>query len=252
MEKNTIIDIETSMGNIRVKLYNDTPLHRDNFIRLVNEGVYDHVLFHRVIKNFMIQTGDPSSKPTGMQPSIDISQYTYTIPAEIVSPKHFHKKGALAAARLGNDTNPEKASNATQFYIVTGKTYDETELDKLYNSIYQNKVEERLEKISRSHMKELFILRRSENKEKLQALLESFQKQAEKDVAMHAPEKFSLEQKTAYTSIGGAPHLDGEYTVFGEVIEGLQVVASIENTKNRKNHPTKEVYIKKAYVKEMA
>ncbi len=252
MEQETIVRIETSMGNIRVKLYNDTPQHRDNFIKLVNNGVYEQVLFHRVIRNFMIQAGDPASKPANMRSTTDARQYDYTIPAEIVYPKHFHKRGALAAARLGNETNPEKASSSTQFYIVTGKIYDEEQLNKLYESIYQQKVEECLENISRSHMKELFLLRRSGNQEKLQTLLKNLQLQAEKTVAQHAPEKFNSEQEATYASIGGAPHLDGEYTVFGEVIDGMDIVTSIENTETRKDRPIENIYIQKAYIEKNA
>ena len=241
MEQETIVRIETSMGNIRVKLYNDTPQHRDNFIKLVNNGVYEQVLFHRVIRNFMIQAGDPASKPANMRSTTDARQYDYTIPAEIVYPKHFHKRGALAAARLGNETNPEKASSSTQFYIVTGKIYDEEQLNKLYESIYEN--------ISRSHMKELFLLRRSGNQEKLQTLLKDLQLQAEKTVAQHAPEKFNSEQEATYALIGGAPHLDGEYTVFGEVLEGMDIVDKIQKVKtDRNDRPEEDVVIKKVTV----
>lgn len=105
MEETEVL-IETSMGDIKVKLYNDTPRHRDNFIKLAKAGVYDNILFHRVVKNFMIQTGDPALKPQGVAVSVDTTDYRYTIPAEIVCPRHFHKKGALAAARLGDSRQP--------------------------------------------------------------------------------------------------------------------------------------------------
>lgn len=250
MEKETIVCFETSMGDIRVKLYNDTPKHRDNFIKLVKSGVYDNILFHRVIRNFMIQTGDPGLKPAGMPLTVDTNQYHYTIPAEIVYPKHFHKKGALAAARMGDDVNPEKASSSTQFYIVTGHTYDGAQLMELHQAIYQAKVDECRDTLSRSHMKELFLLRRSGNKEKLQALQDSLTRQAEEIVAKNPPAYFNETQKAVYASEGGAPHLDGDYTVFGEVIEGIQVAEAIEKVKTRKDRPVEDVYIKKAYIEE--
>lgn len=249
MEKETIVCLETSMGNIRVKLYNDTPKHRDNFIKLVKEGIYDNVLFHRVIRNFMIQTGDPGLKPAGIPLAVDTNQYQYTIPAEIVYPKHFHKKGALAAARMGDDVNPERESSGTQFYIVTGHTYDGAQLMELHQAIYQTKIDECYDTLSRSRMKELFLLRRSDP-EKYQTLKDSLMHQAETMVAQNPPAYFNEAQKAAYAAEGGAPHLDSEYTVFGEVIEGIQVAEAIEKVKTRKDRPVEEVYVKKAYIEE--
>ncbi len=250
MEKETIVCFETSLGAIRVKLYQDTPKHRDNFVKLVKEGVYDNVLFHRVIRNFMIQTGDPGLKPAGMKPAVDTTQYQYTIPAEIVYPKHFHKKGALAAARMGDDVNPERASSGTQFYIVTGHTYDGAQLMQLHQAIYQSKVDECYDTLSRSRMKELFLLRRSGDREKYMGLKEELMRQAEKMVAENPPAYFNEQQKAVYSKEGGAPHLDGEYTVFGEVIEGIQVAEAIEKVKTRKDRPVEEIVLKKAYVEE--
>lgn len=250
MEQETIVCIETSMGDIRVKLYNDTPKHRDNFMKLVQDGVYNQVLFHRVIRSFMVQTGDPGLKPAGVPLELDTNQYHYTVPAEIVYPKHFHKKGALAAARMGDDVNPEKASSSTQFYIVTGRTYDGAQLMELHNAIYQRKVEECLDTLSRSRMKELFLLRRSGDREKLQALQSALLKQAEELVMQNPPAYFNETQKAVYSSIGGAPHLDGEYTVFGEVIEGIQVAEAIEKVRTRKDRPVEEIFIRRAYIED--
>ena len=169
-EKETIVVIETSMGTIKAKLYNDTPLHRDNFIKLVKEGWYKGSPFHRVIKNFMIQGGQNADGR--MDPG-------YKVPAEFRE-NHFHKKGALCAARQGDQVNPKKASSGSQFYIVQGQVFDDKTLD-LY--------EERLGKI------------------------------------------FSAKQRQAYKTVGGTPHLDGDYTVFGEVTEGLDVVDKIAGVK---------------------
>ena len=129
-EKETLVLIDTDMGKIKVKLYNETPQHRDNFIKLINEGRYDGLIFHRIIKQFMVQGGDVTSKDAPIDKPLGDGDLGYTVPAEIVYPKYFHKRGALCAARTGDDTNPERASSATQFYIVTGKFFTDMELDK--------------------------------------------------------------------------------------------------------------------------
>lgn len=169
-EKETVVVIKTNYGTIKAKLYNDTPQHRDNFIKLVNEGWYDNSPFHRIIKNFMIQGGQNADGR--LDPG-------YKVPAEIKS-NHFHKKGALCAARQPDQVNPKKASSGSQFYIVQGQKYDDQTLD-MY--------EDRLGKV------------------------------------------FGAKQRQAYKTVGGTPHLDGDYTVFGEVIEGMDVVEKIAAVK---------------------
>lgn len=173
--KGTLVLISTDLGRIKVKLYDETPQHRDNFIKLIKEGFYKDLLFHRVIKNFMIQGGDPNSR--GAAPGVPLGNGGpgYTIPAEIVSGK-FHKKGALAAARLGDQMNPQRASSGSQFYLVQGSIIPENQIPYFENNL-------RI--------------------------------------------KFTPEQIQAYTTIGGTPHLDGQYTVFGEVIEGLDIIDKI-------------------------
>lgn len=250
MEKETIVRMETSMGTIRVKLYNETPKHRDNFLRLVQSGVYDDIIFHRVIREFMIQTGDPGLKAQGKPLTVDTNDYKYTIPAEIVYPRYFHKRGALAAARMGDDVNPRKESSGTQFYIVTGKTFTAGQLMELHSAIYQNKVDNLYDELSHKHMKEIFLMRKKGESAQLQALQDSLQRQAEETVAKNPPAYFTETQKQVYSSIGGAPHLDGEYTVFGEVIEGIEVAEAIERVKTRKDRPVEEVYIKTMSIEE--
>lgn len=250
MEKETIVRIETSMGVIRAKLYNETPLHRDNFIKLTQAGVYDDILFHRVIRNFMVQTGDPALKAQNKPLTVDTNSYQYTIPAEIIYPRYFHKKGALAAARMGDDVNPQKESSGTQFYIVTGRTFSSGQLMELHTAIYQNKVGVLYEELSHKHMKEMYLMRKKGETEQLQALKDSLQKEAEEFVAQNPPAYFTETQKQAYASIGGTPHLDGEYTVFGEVIEGIEVAEAIERVKTRKDRPIEEVYIKKITIED--
>ena len=169
-EKETLVLIKTSLGDITVKLYNDTPLHRDNFIKLINEGWYNNSPFHRVINNFMIQGGH------NQDGSVDPG---YTIPAEFRA-NHIHKKGALAAARQGDHVNPKKASSGCQFYIVQGQVLTDAHIQ-----MYQQRM----------------------------------------------GLTFTKEQIKAYTTVGGTPHLDGEYTVFGEVVEGLEIIDKIAKVK---------------------
>lgn len=193
-EAETIVQIDTDKGKIKVKLYNDTPKHRDNFIKNVNDHLYDGLLFHRVIKQFMIQAGDINSKDAPIEQHLGDGDLGYTIPAEIVFPKYFHKRGVLAAARVGDEENPERVSSASQFYIVTGKFFTEMELDKM---------------------------------EKEQGIT------------------FTPEQREAYMLEGGTPHLDGKYTIFGEVIKGMKVVDKIQFTEtNAEDRPVENIRIK--------
>jgi cyclophilin family peptidyl-prolyl cis-trans isomerase len=189
--------LETSYGDIIVRLSDSTPLHRDNFLKLVKVGYYDSVLFHRVIKNFMIQSGDPDSKHAAAGQPLGEGGPSYRIPAEFRTTL-FHKKGVIAAAR---DNNPEKASSASQFYIVQGKVFTSAGLDSL----------------------ETFRLK---------------------------GRKIPAEQREVYTTIGGTPHLDQNYTVFGEVVKGLEVVdkiAAVETSKGAdRDRPIADVRINKA------
>jgi peptidylprolyl isomerase len=160
-EKETIVTLETTAGTIRMKLYNDTPGHRDNFIKNVNEGLYDGVTFHRVIRNFMIQTGDPFTRPGEVA---DTTKKDPTIPAEIVYPTHFHKRGAIGAARDGDDENPGKESNKFQFYIVTGKHYSDARLSELEGIAYQKQVERIYDEKTKAYTERLDAMRRQRNR----------------------------------------------------------------------------------------
>ena len=188
-DKMTQILIKTSMGDITIALYNETPLHRDNFIKLVKESYYDGVLFHRIIKGFMIQTGDPDSKTAKPGQRLGMGGPAERIPAEFV-PTLFHKRGAVAAAR---DNNPAKASSGSQFYIVDGDIFPQDKLDM---------------------------------------------------IAARTGKTFSPEQVRAYTTIGGAPFLDGDYTVFGEVVSGMEVVDKIAaQEKDGNDRPLQDIKI---------
>lgn len=244
----TLVRLETTMGNITVKLYNETPKHRDNFIKLVKEGTYDSTLFHRVIKNFMIQAGDPQSKTATDTTTLGNGDVGYTLPAEF-NPKFFHKKGALAAARLGDDVNPKKESSGCQFYIVTGRKFSEAQMISMENQLNDARLENVFNELARKHMKEIYKMRKAGDNDGLLELQDSLETQARAIVAKEPALKFSREQIAAYTTVGGAPHLDRAYTVFGEVTDGMDVVDKIQAVKtNRADRPETDVRILKATV----
>ena len=245
----TLVCLETTMGNIIVKLYDETPKHRDNFIKLVKEGVYDSTLFHRVIKNFMIQAGDPQSKTaTDTTTTLGTGDVGYTIPAEI-NPKFFHKRGVLAAARQGDEVNPNRESSGCQFYIVTGRKFSEAQMISMENQLNEARLETVFNELARKHMKEIYKMRKAGDNDGLLELQDSLEAQARGIVAKEPALKFSREQIAAYTTVGGAPHLDGAYTVFGEVTEGMEVIDKIQAVKtNRADRPETDVRILKATV----
>ncbi|KAB3668810.1 peptidylprolyl isomerase [Phocaeicola vulgatus] len=247
-EKRTLVKLETTMGNITVALYNETPKHRDNFIKLVKEGVYDSTLFHRVIKQFMIQAGDPDSKNASDTAMLGSGDVGYTIPAEF-NPKFFHKKGVLAAARQGDDVNPEKASSGCQFYIVTGRKFTEPQLPGMENKINEQREEALFDSLARQHMKEIYKMRKAGDNAGLLELQDTLEAQARELADKEEKFRFTPEQIKAYSTIGGAPHLDGSYTVFGEVTEGMEVVDNIEIAKtNRADRPIENIRILKASI----
>ena len=249
MENETKLKIETSAGDIVVKLYNETPRHRDNFIKLAQDGTYKGTLFHRVIKDFMIQAGDPESKEAPQGKMLGAGDVGYTIPAEFVYPKYFHKKGALSAARQGDNVNPDKASSGCQFYIVTGKVYSDSTLLDMERQMNQLRLNNAFQALVQKNMKTIYKLRKDGNQDGLLDLQDSLIAQAEAQVDKEEPFRFTPEQVQAYTTVGGTPHLDGEYTVFGEVLEGMDVVDKIQQVKtDRNDRPEKDVIIQKVTV----
>ena len=205
-KKEDHVVLGTTMGTIELKLYDTTPLHRDNFKNLVREGDYDSLLFHRVIKDFMIQGGDPDSKNAAPGLLLGEGDKPYTVPAEFrLNEGIFHRRGVLAAAREGDDVNPEQRSSAMQFYIVWGRVFDEAGLDQM---------QERLDRRTGRSV------------------------------------KLTPEMREVYKTIGGTPHLDGQYTVFGEVVSGLDVVDAIQQIATDENdRPLEDVRIIRAYMK---
>ena len=251
MDQETKVCIETSHGDIVVKLYNETPKHRDNFLKLVKEGHYEGLLFHRVIKNFMIQGGDPTSKnaPKGVQ--LGEGDLDYTVPAEFVYPKYFHKRGALSAARQADNVNPERASSASHFFIVTGKVVTDSTLLSMEEQHHTQLLSQAFDSLTRKHMKEIYKLRKDRNEEALMDLQEKLMAEAEQMISGEPEFHFTPEQIEAYTTIGGTPHLDGAYSVFGEVVEGMEVVDKIQQEKtDRNDRPERDVVIKKMRVVE--
>ncbi len=247
----TKVKIETTMGDIIVKLYDETPNHRDNFIKLVENGTYEGTLFHRVIKDFMIQAGDPDSKGAPKGQMLGSGDVGYTVPAEFVYPQLFHKKGALAAARQGDNVNPEKASSGCQFYIVTGRVFNDSTLQAMEEQKTQNRFTSVFNSLAQKHMKEIYQLRRNNDQEGLMNLQDSIFGETQKLLTDEPAFKFTDEQRQAYTTVGGTPHLDGEYTVFGEVIDGMDVVDKIQQVAtNASDRPDEDIVIKKVSIVE--
>lgn len=245
----TKVKIETTMGDIIVKLYDETPNHRDNFIKLVENGTYEGTLFHRVIKDFMIQAGDPDSKGAPKGQMLGSGDVGYTVPAEFVYPQLFHKKGALAAARQGDNVNPEKASSGCQFYIVTGRVFNDSTLLSMEEQKNQNKFTSVFNALAQKHMKEIYQMRRNNDQEGLMNLQDSIFVETQKQLEGEPEFMFTEEQRQVYTTVGGTPHLDGEYTVFGEVIEGMDVVDKIQQVStNASDRPDDDVVIKKVSI----
>lgn len=203
-QKDMKVRMHTTAGVIDLCLYDETPKHKENFLKLVKEHLYDSLLFHRVIKDFMIQGGDPDSKNAAAGALLGEGDLGYTIDAEFMPQVHFHRRGVLAAAREGDDVNPTKASSASQFYIVWGKVYTKEQLDA-YKEYYQRRTGREL--------------------------------------------NITPEQEVVYTTVGGTPHLDGEYTVFGEVINGLDVVERIQSVACDSNdRPLEDIRILKTEI----
>ncbi len=240
------VELKTSYGVIILKLYNETPKHRDNFIKLVKEGFYDSLLFHRVIQSFMIQGGDPGSKNADTSVMLGSGDVGYKIPAEI-NPSLYHKKGALAAAR---DNNPEKASSGCQFYIVQGKKFTTKELEDMINSKNMSHKQQVLYNLYQRDSVQAKVneLNAKNDKEAIRKYIETLQPAAEREYKLQYPEanKVDMDQVETYVEIGGTPQLDGDYTVFGEVISGWEVIDKIAAVATRPsdNRPLVNVRMK--------
>lgn len=236
-ETRTQLVIDTDSGSIKVELYNETPIHRDNFIKLAKEGFYDGIAFHRVINDFMIQGGNPATR--GESPS-KRDNPGYTLPSEF-NPAFIHKKGALCAARQPDNVNPNRASSGSQFYIVEGRPFEEKDLINFQDKInfdMRNQVTRAFfsAEENKEYLQRLRKAKKEQNQDDLTAVLDEVNpiieaKMAEKEFS------YTEEQTQTYETIGGAPHLDMQYTIFGEVLEGLDVVEKIAACKKKGYNP---------------
>ena len=245
----TVVSIKTEFGEIKVKLYDETPEHKKNFLKLVNEGFYNDLLFHRVINHFMIQGGDPMSLNAGKNIILGGGGPGYTIPAEIV-PKYFHKKGALAAARRGGTANPKKSSSGSQFYIVQGEVYTPAQLDTMEMVINNKRKNALMNKHYVAMKDEIVAFKKNNDRAGFDIRIAEERELVDSIYAAGPQFTFTDEQREAYTTIGGYPSLDGEYTVFGEVIEGLDVldkIAAVETDKQNRpiNNITMQLEVEK-------
>lgn len=240
----TRLKIKTTEGDIVIRLYDETPRHRDNFLKLAKNGYFNGTLFHRVIKDFMIQGGAPDSKNAPKGKIRGTGGPDYTIPAEFVYPRYFHKRGALSAARTGDEVNPDRESSGSQFYIVWGKIYKPAELKQMERQMAMQQEQEVFNLLAKEHREEIMEFRRNRDQAGLQTLQEQLIEETKKICRQKGKPTFTTEQTEAYTTVGGTPFLDNQYTVFGEVEEGINVVERIQNRKtDRNDRPTEDVKV---------
>lgn len=243
-EPQTKVLIKTSEGDINIILYNETPNHRDNFIKLVEEQYYDSVLFHRVIRDFMVQAGDPDSKTAGRGERLGSGGPDYTIPAEFIYPKYYHKRGALSAARQADQVNPQRNSSGSQFYIVTGKKYKERELKQMESQLAEQDLQGIFNNLCMQNRDTIMKLQQSSDNAGLKQLQEKLIAETEAIFDEKGGFHFTEEQIEVYATEGGTPFLDNQYTVFGEVTEGMDVVEKIQKAATDGNdRPIKDIRI---------
>lgn len=242
-DKDYLVTISTDYGDMKAILYDDTPEHKENFLELARKGYYDSTVFHRVIEDFMIQAGDPASKTAKPGEAVGFGGPDYTIPAELET-EHFHRKGAIAGARQGNRQNPEKRSSGSQFYIIDGTTFSEefltTDLEKLGKALQQF-----LMRTKYDSLRERFqMLYNAQKFDEYNELMLELKPMIEEELDVNLDKEINPERLEVYTTIGGAPHLDNEYTVFGQVIEGLDVIDKIsDQPTDRRNRPVEDIRI---------
>lgn len=245
-EEGAVVLIQTNYGDIKVLLYDETPIHKDNFLKKAEEGFYRDLLFHRVIKDFMVQAGELKAKSEADSTDVDNKSLGDTIPAEIKFPRYYHKRGAFAAARWGDAENPTKASDALQFYIVTGRLEFNSQLTELEKQRFERLKQQIYLNIQSANMDTIKALYKEGKRSAITELRTVWREQAEKEAEERKAETlYTSEQRELYGNEGGTPFLDGEYTVFGEVLDGMDVVDQIEKVKtNAKDKPLQDVVIK--------
>lgn len=247
----TRVLLETSEGDVIIELYNETPAHRDNFVRLIQEGFYDDLLFHRVIKDFMIQGGDPQSREATPDQLLGAGDHGKKMASEFRYPQLFHKRGALAAAREGDDKNPEKQSSGCQFYIVWGKTFSDKELNEIERSRNEQILQQEVNRLFRENEARFNELEEKGDMMPLQLLMDSLRTAGKKVVddsrlSVSIPDSI----RHIYQTQGGSPWLDANYTVFGEVTKGLEVVGKIQSAPtDGTDRPIKDIKMKISILK---
>jgi cyclophilin family peptidyl-prolyl cis-trans isomerase len=237
-KKDELYKIETPYGDMIFKLYDETPLHKKNFKKLIEQDYFDGLLFHRVIEGFMIQGGDPDSRNAKPGEMLGNGGPGYTIPAEFVD-TIFHKKGVIAAAREGDDVNPEMRSSGSQFYIVQGKVFSDEDIKKVENRINASRLNKLITKYIKEAEEKAY---ESGGTIDYPVIVREARKKAEKQFKKEGLYKIPEDKRKVYQTIGGTPHLDGAYTVFGEVIEGLEVIDKIAAAETDENdRPLKDI-----------
>ncbi|MFW5756552.1 MAG: peptidylprolyl isomerase [Tangfeifania sp.] len=250
--QSTIVQVSTNMGDMKFRLYNDTPKHRDAFIELANEGYYNGTLFYRVIQDFLIQGGSISSKNATPGERIGYGDPDKTVDDEIL-PNHFHKKGALCAPRQPDEVNPWQQSDISQFYIVKGRVHTSGQLDTMEMAVNQPIRKKIVQKYLTDEVRtELKMLKEEKMVDAFREIADKVKQQIETDYGLNNNTlEFTDEQRQAYTTVGGYPDLDGEYTVFGECIEGFETIDKIAALKTDENHrPFTDVKIKVSVLNE--
>ncbi|TRX59025.1 peptidylprolyl isomerase [Fulvivirga sp. M361] len=240
-DKDYLITIKTDHGDMKAILYDQTPKHKENFLKLAKEGFFDSTLFHRVIKDFMIQGGDPNSKNSAPGSPLGNGGPGYTVPAEF-NKELFHEKGALSAARQGDRTNPKKESSGSQFYIVQGKKWTEKELLTDENKL-NAAVQQLVGRSDQDSIRQLLMnIYQTEGPQAYGKKIIEMKDYVAKVMQVNVDKTTTPERLKTYTAVGGAPHLDDQYTVFGKVIEGLEVIDKIaDQPTNRRDRPEENI-----------
>lgn len=240
----TRVLFQTTAGDFTVKLYNGTPIHRDNFVRLVQEHYYDSLLFHRVIRDFMIQSGDPDSRNAVRLEHLGTGGPDYELPAEISPSRYFHRYGALCAARKVNQVNPELLSSGSQFFIVTGQTYRAYQLHAIEDELNGEMRRKLFDRLWTQYSDSVFAMELRNDDDSKYNLRKALIARVDSVIAEQGPVKFTDEQMNVYMSLGGTPKLDGDYTVFGQVTDGMKTVDKIQRVMTDANdRPLKDIRI---------
>lgn len=244
-QNDNMVEISTPYGTMRAVLYDDTPIHKKNFLRLVEAGEYDSLLFHRVIRGFMIQGGDPNSRHADRNTKLGVSEIGEPIPSEIVYPKYFHKRGALVAARKPDSVNPEKMSSGSQFYIVQGAVYDSVALDNVeleFNNVMRRDI---FYEVQPYYQDSLIYYQEQGMAIELSELQLRIMAKVQELAEQKGLFKFTPEVREVYQTVGGTPQLDGKYTVFGEVVDGFEVLDSIAETMTERpsDRPIEDIWM---------